>query len=369
MFHIFETDNRVRSNLRNIHPYEPGVSEDTLRKQFGDKKLVKLNSNENALGPSPLAIQAIQDELPKLHLYPDGASELLRKAIAVYHGVEMDEVFAGNGSDDIIKLLSETFLDADDEIVMPFPSFSQYGFGAEVMNATIRAVPLRKDFSYDIEAVLSAVNERTKILYLCTPNNPTGTILKQSDFDWLMERLPAHVFVVVDLAYDNYATSAQRFHLTRQALEYPNVAYLHTFSKLYGLAGLRVGYALGNREVWSYVHRVREPFNVNRLAQRAAVAALTDTNHLHRSRELAMRSRLQYASLADHGFEVVPSDANFILVKTGNGWQTFEYLRAQGILVRAGYPGLEEYVRITFGVDEENAACIDGLLEVSKQPL
>lgn len=365
---MFETDARVRSILKNIHPYEPGVSEDTLRKQFGDRTLVKLNSNENALGPSPRAIQAIQDELFKLHLYPDGTSELLRRAIAQHHAVKEDEVFVGNGSDDIIKLLSETFLDAGDEIVTPFPSFSQYGFGAEVMNATICPVPLRENFSYDIEAMLDAVTERTKIMYLCTPNNPTGTILEQAEFDWLMDRLPAHVFVVVDLAYDNYATSPQRFQLTADALTYPNVAYLHTFSKLYGLAGLRVGYALGNRDVWRYVHRVREPFNVNRLAQRAGAAALTDTEHVRDSRALGVRSRLQYASLEEHGFEIVPTDANFLLVKTGSGLQTFEQLRADGILVRAGYPGLDSYVRITFGLDEENVRCIEGLLTHRKQP-
>lgn len=363
---MFNTEVRVRKSLKNIHPYQPGVSEDTLRKQFGDRVLVKLNSNENALGPSPLAIKALEQELSKLHLYPDGGSELLRQAIAKHHGVSEFEVFAGNGSDDIIKLLSETFLEAGDEIVVPFPSFSQYGFGAEVMDAHIRSVPLNADFSYDVEALLAAVGERTKLLYLCTPNNPTGTILKRSEFDWLMERLPSHVFVVADLAYNNYGTSEDRFQVTPDVLKYPNVAYLHTFSKLYGLAGLRVGYALGHEAVWSYVHRVREPFNVNRLAQRAAVAALEDVEHVRQSRALAEVSRTQYSELTGHGLNIIPSEANFILVETGNGVETFEALRKEGILVRAGYPGLEKFVRVTFGLPDENTACIAALTRYVK---
>ncbi|GMA60529.1 histidinol-phosphate transaminase [Alicyclobacillus fastidiosus] len=366
VFTIFNTHERVRSNLHNIHPYQPGISEDQLRKEFGLAHLIKLNSNENALGPSPLALEAIARELPKLHLYPDGGSDLLREAIARHHALRMEEVFAGNGSDDIIKLISETFLEEGDEVVVPFPSFSQYGFGAEVMKANIRSVPLRSDFSYDVQALLAAITNKTKLLYLCTPNNPTGTVLKYSEFTWLMERVPKDVFVIVDLAYDNYATDPERFFVTKDALIYPNVCYLHTFSKLYGLAGLRVGYALGNEQVWSYVHRVREPFNVNRVAQRGAQAALEDVEHVRRSVALAQRSREQYATLENYGLRVIPSEANFTLVEVGNGIQAFEQLKQKGILVRAGYPGLESFVRVTFGLDEENEVCIEALCEFGR---
>jgi histidinol-phosphate aminotransferase len=351
----------VRSNLKHIEPYQPGITDDQLRKQFGLARLVKLNANENALGPSPLAVRAIGEELHKLHLYPDGGSELLREAIARHSGVGTAQVMAGNGSDDIIKLLSETFLDADDEIVVPFPSFSQYSFGAALMRAKVVNVPLMADFSYDVEAMLAAIGPKTKLLYLCTPNNPTGTVLKQAEFDWLMDRLPEHVFVIVDLAYDNYATDETRFTVTADALSYPNVAYLYTFSKLYGLAGLRVGYALGNEAIWSYVNRVREPFNVNRVAQRGAAAALNDVEHVARSRQLAADSRVLFASLADVGLHMVPSQGNFALIEVGDGRKTFELLMEQGILVRAGYPGLEAYVRVTFGIPEDNEACVNAL--------
>lgn len=364
---IFNTHTQVRSNLKGIHPYQPGITDDELRKQFGFKQLVKLNSNENALGPSPLAVRAIEAELTKLHLYPDGGSELLREAIAKYHNVTADRVFVGNGSDDIIKLLSETFLDEGDDIVVPAPSFSQYTFGAEVMRANTIPVPLNSDFSYDVDKLLAAVTPTTKLLYLCTPNNPTGTVLKRSEFDYLMDNLPESVFVVVDLAYDNYADDEERFSVTEEDLRFSNVAYLHTFSKLYGLAGLRIGYALGAPEVFSYVHRVREPFNVNRVAQRAGAAALEDVNHFEKSRQLAKQSRTQYATLRESGFDVVPSQANFTLVRVGHGISVFERLKAQGILVRAGYPGLEAYVRITFGLEEENEACIAALQKLGSR--
>lgn len=364
MCNIFNTEIRVRQNLKRIQPYQPGLSDEQLRKQFGERRLVKLNSNENTLGPSPLAVDAIQRELSKLNLYPDGGSDLVRQAVATHHGIEPSHVFVGNGSDDIIKLISETFLDDGDEIVVPDPSFSQYSFGAHVMKARVKPVPLNDDFSYDVETFVNAVTPSTKLLYLCTPNNPTGTPLLKRQFYDMMERLHPDVFVVVDLAYDNYATDARRFQVTEQDLRLPNVCYLHTFSKLYGLAGLRVGYALGNPSVFSFMHRVREPFNVNRLAQVGACAALLDTEHVKVSQELAAQSRIQYNTLQDDGFHVVPSEANFALIEVGHGMAMFEMLRERGILVRAGYPGLDAYVRVTFGTKEENDLCIQAMREI-----
>lgn len=358
---LFNTGQQVRQNLKDIEPYKPGLSDEQLRRELGNRPLVKLNSNENTLGPSPLAVQAMQAELPKLHLYPDGGSDLVREAIAAHHGVAPSNVFVGNGSDDIIKLISETFLDDSDEIVMPFPSFSQYAFGAHIMKAKVVSVPLKADFTYDVERMLAAVTPRTKLLYLCTPNNPTGTVLRQAEFSWLMERLPEHVFVVVDMAYDNYATSADRFQFEPRLLSRPNLCCLYTFSKLYGLAGLRVGYALGNPEVFSFMHRVREPFNVNRIAQVGAIAALQDVEHVKRSKQLAMQSRKQYEVLNEYGMRCVPTEANFVLVDVGDGVRVFEALRKEGILLRAGYPGLDAYVRITFGTEAENDLCIEGL--------
>lgn len=359
---MFRVAQQVRPGIAGIQPYVPGLTDDELKQLYGFNRVIKLNANENALGPSPLAVQAIRQELNTLHHYPDGTSELLRRAIADFHQVQVEGVFVGNGSDDIIKLLSETFLEPEDEIVVPFPSFSQYGFGAAIMGAKVVSVPLNTSFQYDIERFVQAMTPHTKLLYLCSPNNPTGTYLRQEQVDWLLERLPEQVVLVLDLAYNDYSSNPNRVRETNALLQSPRVVVLHTFSKLYGLAGLRVGYGLANPELWSFVNRVREPFNVNRVAQRAAAAALDDTTHAIASRQHALESRIYYERMAPElGFQVIPTEGNFVLMKTGDGMNTMKELMTHGVMVRAGFGGLEEYVRITFGTQEENEACIRAL--------
>lgn len=351
--------NKVRPGIEGIQPYSQGVTDDELMRRYGLGRVIKLNANENALGPSPLALEVIRRELPLLHQYPDGGSEALRVAIAEFHGVEAGTVLVGNGSDDIIKLISETFLNPDDEIIVPVPSFSQYGFGAAIMQATVRGVSLGAGYEYEVDGFLQAVTPRTKLVYLCSPNNPTGTILLQSDMDRLLQGLPQDVIVVLDLAYNDYTTRADRVVETAKLLSDPRVVVLHTFSKLYGLAGLRIGYGLAHADVWQFVHRVREPFNVNRLAQRAAQAALQDEAHRVASTNQVVASRDVYAALATRlGLTAVPTDANFVLLRTGDGIGTMKRLMARGVMIRAGFLGLEEWVRITFGTVEENTVCI-----------
>ncbi len=350
---------QIRPGIDRIQPYVPGLTDDELSRKYGLKRVIKLNANENALGPSPLALKAIQRELAVLHHYPDGGSRLLRDEIAEFHQVTVEQVLVGNGSDDIIKLLSETFLNPGDEIVVPAPSFSQYNFGAAVMQAKVIQVPLGPGFEYDVSGLADAVTDRTKLLYLCSPNNPTGTYLRHADALWLLERLPAQVIVVVDLAYNDFSNKPDRLIETPELLSDPRVVALHTFSKLYGLAGLRVGYGLAHPDVWSYVHRVREPFNVNRVAQRAAAAALEDVQHVAASQQLVYESREQFLSWAKrHGVEAIPPEGNFILMKTGDAKWTTERLMERGVMVRAGFAGLDEYVRITFGTREENDFCL-----------
>lgn len=359
---MFNVANRVRRGIDQIQPYIPGITDDEIKQMYGLRRVVKLNSNENALGPSPLALDAIRSEMDTLHLYPDGGSARLREAIALFHGVSPKQVMAGNGSDNLIKLLSETFLQPGDEVVVPFPSFSQYNFAAQVMQAKIVQAPLRGDFSYDVEALAAAVTERTKLVYACSPNNPTGTILSADEAAWLLDHLPDHVVLMLDLAYNDYTDRADRVRETKQLLENPRVITLHTFSKLYGLAGLRIGYALAHEDVWDYVHRLREPFNVNRLAQRAGAAALSDEAHRKASMQHAAASREMFiARTAELGLHAVPPEGNFILVQTGNGRKTVETLMKRGILVRAGFAGLEDYVRITFGVEEDNETCLSAI--------
>ncbi len=355
----------VRPGIGDIEPYVPGLTDDELQKMYGFRRVVKLNANENALGPSPLAIQAIQQELATLHHYPDGASERLRQAIADFHGLSVERVLVGNGSDDIIKLVSETFLEPGDEVVVPHPSFSQYSFGAAIMHASVRRVDLGPDFSYDVEAIADAVTDRTKLVYLCSPNNPTGTILTRAQAEWLLQALPAHVVVIFDFAYNDYSLNPERVVGDEGLFRDERVVALHTFSKLYGLAGLRVGYALANESLLSYVNRVREPFNVNRVAQRAAAAALTDAAHRRASQEHARTSRAFYeAECQALGLRTTPAEGNFILVRTGDGRATTEALMKRGVMVRTGFAGLSEWVRITYGTPEENALCLEALRAV-----
>jgi histidinol-phosphate aminotransferase len=353
---------QVRPGIDRIQPYVPGLTDDELRSLYGLKRVIKLNANENALGPSPLALKAIERELAVLHHYPDGTSRFLRDEIAEFHQVTVGQVLVGNGSDDIIKLLSETFLNPGDEVVVPTPSFSQYNFGAAVMQAKVVQVPLGPGFEYDVQALANAVTERTKLLYLCSPNNPTGTYLRHVDALWLLERLPAHVIVIADLAYNDFSYKADRLIETPELLNDRRIVALHTFSKLYGLAGLRVGYGLAHPDLWSYVHRVREPFNVNRVAQRAAAAALKDVEHVAASQQLVYQSREQFLSWASNrGIEAISPEGNFILIQTGDARQTTERLMERGVMVRAGFAGLDEYVRITFGTLEENDFCLKQL--------
>lgn len=357
---VFKT--QVRPGIDRIQPYVPGLTDDELKRRYGLKRVIKLNANENALGPSPLALDAIQRELSLLHHYPDGGSQLLRDAIAEFHQVREEQVLVGNGSDDIIKLLSETFLNPGDEVIVPAPSFSQYSFGAAIMQAKVKQVPLGPGFEYDVRSLADAVTENTKLLYLCSPNNPTGTYLRHDDALWLLKQLPPHVIIIVDLAYNDFSQQPDRVMDSAELLSDNRVVALHTFSKLYGLAGLRVGYGLAHPDLWGFVDRVREPFNVNRVAQRAAVAALTDTAHVSASQELVQESRLQYAAWAQkQGVLLVPTEGNFILVKTGDARGTAQRLMERGVMVRAGFAGLDDYLRITFGTLEENQICLEQL--------
>lgn len=365
---MFRVEDRVRGGIDQIQPYTPGLTDDELKHRYGFDSVVKLNANENALGPSPLAVEAMRGELEMVHHYPDGGSELLRLAIADFHGLAPDGVLVGNGSDDIIKLISETFLEPTDEIVTPFPTFSQYGFGAAIMRSQVRTVPLRPDYTYDVEALAGAVSGRTKLIYLCSPNNPTGTVLTQSELRWLLDALPETVAVVMDLAYNDYSARDDRAIDDASLFADPRIVTLHTFSKLYGLAGLRVGYGLANPALLNYVHRVREPFNVNRIAQRAASAALQDVVHRARSQAHAQSSRAFYERAVQQlGLWAPEAEGNFILVRTGDGRRTTQFMMERGVMVRTGFAGLEAYVRITFGTPEENERCVEALEASLKQ--
>ncbi len=354
-----------RPHVRNLTPYKPGKPPELLKQELGLTELIKLASNENPLGASPLVYQAIQEALPTIHLYPDGGCQTLRTAIAQFYNLPPDHFIFGNGSDELIHLLGVAYLDPDDEVIMADPAFIRYDACALLNKARLHKVPLTpREFRHDLPAMLSRVNERTKLFFLANPNNPTGTIVTKRELDWLLERLPAHVLLVLDEAYFEYADHPEYPNGIEYVQAGFNLIVLRTFSKAYGLAGLRIGYGIARPELLDPLERVREPFNVNTLAQVSAVAALKDQAHAERTRTLNRQS-LDYlqAECERLGLHAVPSYANFLLIEVGDKAEAIaQSLLRQGVLVRTGGVfGLPTYLRVNTGTAEQNQRFVSAL--------
>jgi histidinol-phosphate aminotransferase len=358
---------KKRSNLEAIKAYVPGKPVEEVERELGVKVEAKLASNENSLGPSPLAIKAIIEEVRQVNLYPDGSCHYLRQALAAKFGISAGQVMVTNGADEAISMIARTYICPGDETVMPAPSFPQYESSTRIMAGKPVMVPLKKDFTYDIEAMLGAVNDNTRIIYLCTPNNPTGTILSKAELEEVLKRLPQNVLVVLDEAYYEYAAGPDYF----EAIDYINSGYpviaLRTFSKIYGLAGLRVGYAIASEDIIRDMHSVREPFNVNRLAQIAATAALEDSEHIEKGLAVVEAGKkLFYDELSALGFDCVPTKTNFVFVNFKQpADKLFNELLKKGIIIRpGGIYGYPDYARITIGKEEENQKFLTALRRV-----
>lgn len=355
----------VRDTLLSIRPYVPGRPIKDVMKEYQVEHVIKMASNENPVGPSPKAITAIEDMLADLNRYPDGAAQDLRQALAAHVGVSDAAVFVGNGSDEVIKMIAETFLQPGDEIVVPFPSFSQYDFGAQVMGATVIPVPLANGFQYDLAEMRKHVTANTKLVYLCSPNNPTGTWLTHRATAQFIDSLPENVIVICDEAYLEYVDTPDPLRSIELIRAGKPVLSLRTFSKMYGLAGMRLGYALGNPTLIRYLHQVREPFNVNAMAQAAAIAALGDVDHVQKSRAVNSDGREQlYRGFEQLGIHYIPTQGNFMIAEVGDGGRVFQELQAKGIIVRVGFPGIPEFIRVSIGTREENAQFLVALAEV-----
>lgn len=335
--------------------YEPGRPIEDVARDFGldPDGVLKLASNENAWGASPRAVEAVRAALGHLESYPDGGAVRFREAVAAFRGVDPAQVVPGNGSNEILELLGHAYLEPGDEVVMGAPAFIVYRLVSLLFEAVPVEVPL-VDWRHDVEAMLRAVTPRTRMVCLATPNNPTGASNRAAEVRELVRRLPPHVLAVIDEAYAEFDPDAA--DLRAEVMEGRPVVLLRTFSKAYGLAGLRVGYAIAPAPIAAALQRVRQPFNVNTLAQVAAIAALGDTGFVAESvaRVGAERERLA-VELERLGCPVVPSRANFLLVKTGRGREVFGVLQRRGVVVRPmdGY-GLPDHVRITVGRPEQN---------------
>ena len=342
--------------IQAIAPYVPGKPLEALEREYGISDSIKLASNENPLGPSPKALAAIQQSLSTLHRYPDGAGHLLTRKIADANGVSPANVVIGNGSDDIIALLVRALVRVGDRVIVPRPSFLMYAITATAAGAVVDAVPL-KALAMDLDAMAQRVTADTRLVFVCNPNNPTGTVVSHNDFHRFMARLPDEVVVVVDEAYIEFARDLDCLKTGRPSdMERPLVT-LRTFSKAYGLAGLRVGYGLMPAALAEALNRVRQPFNVNAMAQAAAVAALDDRGFLHRTVDLVHRGLDDlYAALDGLGLTYFKTEANFFLIDVGQpADHVFENMLHQGVIVRSmrayGFP---TYIRINVGLEEEN---------------
>jgi len=352
---------RVQPHVRDLRPYEPGKPIEELERELGIQGSVKLASNENPLGPSPRAVEALRGALAGVHRYPDGHGHALRRKLAERLAVDEAALVLGNGSDELLELLAKTFLGPGDEAVFAWPSFAMYPIVVQGMGATPVRVPLDEGLVHDLDALAAAVGERTKLVMVCNPNNPTGTTVGAEAFDRFAAALPEDVVLVVDEAYFAFARRDDFPDALAWVRRRPATITLRTFSKSHGLAGLRVGYGVASPELAGFLERVRHPFNLNLLAQVAAVAALDDDEHVARSRELNERG-LAYLEreLGALGVETTPSEANFLLARTGPG--VYEPLLREGVIVRpmAGF-GLPEHVRVTVGLPEENERFVKAL--------
>ena len=357
----------VPEYIRTLVPYAPGKPIEEVEREFGIPNSVKLASNENPLGPAPKALEAIGAKLGQLHLYPDGDCFYLKTRLANKLGVAPEQLIFGNGSNEIIELAARTFMRAGDEAIMARQAFIVYKLLVQAVGGTAREVQLR-DFTHDLEAMAGEISSKTRMIFLANPNNPTGTIYRRAAWERFLDRLPEHVLVIADEAYFEYVSDPAYPDSLRYHDHGKTILTLRTFSKIYGLAALRIGYGVAGKEAIELMHRVRQPFNVNAVAQWAALAALDDQEHVTRSLEINRLGMEFLTSEFDKlGLRYVPSQGNFILLHVGNGNQVYQRLLTEGVIVRPmGVYEFPEYVRVTVGTMEENRLFIDALRRVIK---
>lgn len=354
----------VKPHIRDLAPYKPGKPMEELERELGITDSIKLASNENPLGPSRKAVAAIREAAEQIHRYPDGASFKLRAKLAARIGVGEDQLVFGTGCDEVIELIAKTFIGPGDEVVFPWPSFAMYPIVVTGMGGTSVRIPLNGDLDHDLDAMADAVTDKTRAVMVCNPNNPTGVSFGAQAFERFVARLPDDVLLAVDEAYFEFVRRDDFPDATALLADRPATIVLRTFSKIYGIAGVRIGYGITSPEVASYLERARHPFNVNLLAEAAAVAALDDDEHLEKTLDLnATGGDFLRDELGKLGIETWPTDANFVLARTGA--DVYDALLKQGVIIRpmSGF-GLDDFVRISIGLPEENARLIKAITEL-----
>ena len=353
--------------LQNVPVYVPGRPIEEVAREIGlpPESIIKLASNENPLGPSPAALAAMEKALASLHLYPDGNAFYLKQKLAEKIGVKTENLILGNGSNEIIEFAGHALMGPGVDVVFSQYCFAVYPIVTRLFGANPIVVPA-KNYGHDLPAMLAAITPRTKVIFVANPNNPTGTLASRDDLLRFVEQVPPQVLIVMDEAYIEFLDDpVDLLPLIRRGAK-PNLLIMRTFSKIFGLAGLRVGYGIAQPELIAALEKVRQPFNINAIAQAGALAALDDTDHVRRTRENNARG-LRFFSEAFKAMkrEFIPSAANFILLRVRDGQRVFDELQKQGVIVRplAGYQ-LPEWIRISIGTPQENSRCLDALKKI-----
>ena len=351
--------------IERLIPYPPGKPIEELERELGITGSIKLASNENPIGPSPMAIKAILDSVDKLNRYPDGSSFYLKEKLSEVFGLPMERILTGNGSNELIELTIRSFLSSGDEVIQAFPTFLIYEKVVNGAGGDVISVPL-KGFKICLDDIKNAITPRTKIIFINNPNNPTGTGIFKDEMSDFMKSVPEDIVMVIDEAYIEFSSEkvARGIELLD---ERSRLIVLRTFSKLYGLAGLRVGYGFSSSEIVDYINRVRQPFNANLLAQAAAVAALDDFEFVKKTLTMTKEGlEYLYKNLDEMGLEYLPTETNFFLIKVPSGGKNiYRLMLKEGVIVRSmdSY-GLGDYIRINVGLPEENERFIITLKKV-----
>jgi histidinol-phosphate aminotransferase len=354
----------INTGLKDLPTYQPGRPIEEVARELGlpAADIIKLASNENPLGPSPAAVATMQKLLPTLNLYPDGNAYYLKQRMAEKLGVQPANLILGNGSNEIIEFVGHAYMAPGVDVVASQYCFVVYPLVAKLFGANLITVPA-KNYGHDLPAMLKAITPKTRVVFIANPNNPTGTAVGRDELKRFIEQLPPNILLALDEAYIEFLDEPADFAAQVGRGEKPNLLLMRTFSKIHGLAGLRIGYGVGHPDLIGVFEKVRQPFNINSVAQAGALAALDDVEHVHRTRENNVRGLTFFsAAFQKMKLEFIPSAANFVLVRVGEGQRVFEAMQKQGVIVRpmGGYQ-LGEWVRITVGTVTENERCLRAL--------
>ncbi|SFS94601.1 histidinol-phosphate transaminase [Marininema halotolerans] len=359
-----------KATLQGVPVYQPGKPLEEVKREYGLDEVIKLASNENPLGCSPNVWESLQAERDFFALYPEGEAPLLKEKLAAHLQIEPQRLMFGNGSDEIIQMIGRTFLEPGDETVMADITFPRYKTQTLIEGGKAVEVPLIEGV-HDLEGMAAALNERTRIVWICNPNNPTGTMISGEELTSFMKKVPPHVLVVLDEAYEEYVVDSNYPDGIHEVLKDPRVIVLRTFSKIYGLAAFRIGYGVMDPRLIQEMNRVREPFNVNRLAQRAAVAGLEDQDFVKKCRDTNREGLALFEKqLNKWNLSYFPSQGNFILMDTErDANEVFQALLAKGMIIRSGVPlGYPTHIRVTIGTREQNLRFLTELAQILDKP-